>query len=132
MVLIEGVCVVIRCDAFELKYPGGWDGFLATSTKRTCSDNEIAVQGFVSAQQARAFAENLLEQGLTSDHLAIVDSVWGLITECDWLQLGNTTLLSDARVIVCRLAGSTEERFFAPPDWEYEGSLSECAAGSIH
>lgn len=132
MVLIEGVSVVIRCDAFALKYPGGWEAFLATRTNRTCADNEIAVQGFVSPQQARAFAENLLEQGLTSDHLAIVDSVWGLLTECDWLELGNTRLLSDARVTVCRLVGSTEERFVAPPDWTYDGSLSERAAESIH
>ena len=113
-------------------YPGGWGTFLASRPNRLCADDEIAAQGFASEQSAQAFVENLQEQGLSGEHVAIVDPVWGVLNECDWLELGNAKLFPNAHVTVCRLVGSTDDRFFTPPGWTYQGSLSERAVGLIH
>lgn len=50
-VLIEAISVVVRKDAIEKRFPGGWDSFLDEIPNNTlCTDGELVRVGFMSPQ----------------------------------------------------------------------------------
>ena len=59
-VLIEGLSVVIRVDAINARYPGGWEAFAANAPNASvCWDGELARAGFMMPRDARAYVESL-------------------------------------------------------------------------
>lgn len=46
---------------------------------------------------------------------------------CDWLEFGHVEL-SGNRIAVARLAGSQLKQVITPPEWKFEGSLSQTFA----
>ena len=55
-VLVEGISVIVRRDAIESKYDGGWDTFVDNVPNATlCADDEIARVGFMGPADVEAF-----------------------------------------------------------------------------
>jgi len=133
-VLVEAISVVIRVEAINTKYPGGWPAFRDDAPNKTlCCDNEIARLGFMSPDDVEAFINGLAAFGIVymeSDQaidLVVVDQQRGPACQCDWVEFGSTTLSEDKKnwISVARLADSKDNVFMHPDGWTYEGSLSE-------
>ena len=132
-VLIEGLSVVIRVDAIESQYPGGWEAFKANAPNATfCSDREVVRVGFMAPWDTRAFVESLehlglvyLEGGMARD-LVVVDQLKGPAAPCETIECGYMFLEDDPerRVLVARLNGSKQELVYTPDDWTFETSLT--------
>ncbi len=142
-VLVEGISVIVRRDAIESRYRGGWDAFVADVPNATlCADDEIARVGFMHPADVEAFIEGLQVEGLhfleggKAIDVAVVDQQRGLTTECDWLEFGKLALGAEGRVAACwffegpRIADGmylrgTSIPLATPAGWEFEGSLSQ-------
>ena len=134
-VLVEAHSIIVRCDAIQERYSGGWEQFIADVPNRTfCSDGEIARVGFMSPADAKAYIRYLEHCGLSSDgrgaaaDLAAVFQQSGLKVPCDWLEFGRMDLnthCSSASVAYCRLQGGACVQLTTPPRWKYDGSLSQ-------
>jgi hypothetical protein len=142
-VLVEGISVIVRRDAIESKYSGGWEAFVADVPNATlCADDEIARVGFMSPTEVEAFIEHLEQGGLMfldhgkGIHLAVADQQRGLTTECDWLEFGKLAFGAEGRVSACwlfegpRIAAGmhlpgTSMELATPVGWKFKGSLSQ-------
>lgn len=142
-VLVEGISVIVRRDAIESKYRGGWAAFVADVPNATfCADDEIARVGFMSAADVEAFIEGLQLEGLSfleggkAIDVAVVDQQRGLATQCDWLEFGKLALGAEGKVSACWFFGGpriatgvylrgTSFPLATPDGWEFEGSLSQ-------
>ena len=130
-VLVEASSVIVRVDAIRKRYDGGWDEFRDTVPNQslTC-DNELARIGFMTNEDVDRYIAELEAKGLCflkdgqAQDIAVVDQAAGLITPCDWLEVGHMGGES-RRVTACRLAGGEETMLFTPTGWEYEGSASQ-------
>lgn len=131
-VLIEVISVVIRADAIQNKFPGGWEGFKHIVPNQTlCADNEIVRVGFMSPQDVESFVKRLQGHGLDflrageAIDIAVADQMRGLTSQCSWLEFGHVNMGAEGRrVAACRLTGSQVMDVLTPPGWEFEGSLS--------
>jgi hypothetical protein len=145
-VLVEGVSVVVRRAAIELRYSGGADAFVeAAAGPAFCADDELACVGFLATADAEAFCEALAEAGLsfgddgTAADVAVVDQFEGVVTDTDWLEFAR--LDSDGaghEIAACWLyegprnddvihLPSGELELSVPDGWEYATSLSAAA-----
>ncbi len=62
-VLVEAISVIVRRDAVNLRFSGGWREFLAIVPNSTlCSDEDLARVGFMSPLDIEAFVA-FLERG---------------------------------------------------------------------
>ena len=138
-VLIEALSIVVKRSAIDEKYPGGWSAFVDSIPNSTlCYDDEIARVGFMMPDDAEAFMKQLQVNGLAllKDGKAVdfvgVHQFDGLTAACDWLEFLHTDLTeSGYRVAICRVVGTSIWAVAAPPNWEYEGSLSQtCGVGN--
>ena len=138
-VLIEALSVVIKRSSIDEKYVGGWPALEEQVPNNTlCYDDEIVRVGFMMPDDAKAFMRQLQVNGLAllKDGKAVdfvgVHQIEGLMATCDWLEFLHTDLTeSGSRVAICRLVGTSIWAVVAPPNWEYEGSLSQkCGVGN--
>lgn len=141
-VLVEGISVIVRRDAIEAKYRGGWKAFTAYVPNSTlCIDEELARVGFMVPSDVEAFVKHLESGGLRfldagkSVDLAIADQQRGLTMECNWLEFGHLGFGASGHVSACwffegpRIAAGMNLRgqpmnLATPSGWEFEGSLS--------
>jgi PAS domain-containing protein len=137
-VLVEILSVVIRRDAVERSFRGGWAAFRGTpAPNRTlCSDGELIGIAFMAAADAGAYISTLEAAGLTflcdgkAVDVALVDQQDGLLQPAPWLEVGPLHI-QGCKVVACWLAGRNPETLAVPPGWKYEGSASQrpCVAG---
>lgn len=132
-VLVEGISVVIRREAIESKYPGGW-GFFEKDTPQTtlCADEELVRVGFQTFQEVDAYIEQIQKFGIVfmredqAVDLAVVHQMQGIASPCEWLEFGHVRLsATGSRVAACRRKGSAVMRLVTPEAWDYKGSLSQ-------
>lgn len=141
--LVEAISVIVRRDAIESKYQGGWREFVIRVPNSTlCADDKIARVGFMGPSDVESFIQILeleglrfLEDGKSVD-LAVADQQRGLTAECDWLEFSKIPIGADGKVSACwffngpRIAAgvhmrSTSMDLATPTGWEFEGSLSQ-------
>ena len=64
-VLVEPISVVVRRDAINTRFIGGWPAFLESIPNRTlCADADLARVGFMSPDDVKAYASELEAGGL--------------------------------------------------------------------
>src|SRR5260370_15575905 len=94
-VLVEAISIIVRCDSIGLKFPGGWNAFVeSTSNATLCADRDIARIGFMDPKDVEDCIERLERSGLTfldggkAIDIAVVDQQRGPTTACGWLEFG--------------------------------------------
>lgn len=132
-VLAEAISVIVKVEAIQKIFPGGWDAFAKSVGNSTlCADNELARVGFMSPNDAREFIDKLEAQGLKhlndgqSIDLTVTDQQRGLTGNCDWLEFGRISWQGDDDKLVpaARLSSSLSTVLITPEGWKYEDSLS--------
>lgn len=133
-VLVEGISVIILASAIHQKFPGGWDAFKHIVPNQTlCADNEIVRIGFMTPNDVESFIKNLEKEGLEflkageAIDITVADQMRGLTSKCSWVEFGRINLgpKRDQEVGACRLVGSQVMQVVTPPDWKFDGSLSQ-------
>jgi hypothetical protein len=91
-VLVEGFSVIVRRDAIERKYPGGWDAFAREVPNQTLSmDEKIARVGFMHSGDMRAYIGFLEHRGLVflrdkkAVDITVASQRGSPMTACDWI-----------------------------------------------
>lgn len=130
-VLVEGISVVIRREAINARYPGGWERFVADAPNRTlCADPHLARVGFMVPDDVKGFIETLGRNAIahhtanSSGDAVVVDQMSGPTSRCDWVEVGSVGI-HGGKVAVARLSGDQTNTVATPDGWKYEGSLSE-------
>jgi hypothetical protein len=131
-VLIEILNVVIRRDAIDRAFRGGWAAFRRTPTPNAtaCSDGELVRFGFMALDDAKAYISTLEAGGLILHRdgqavdLALVHQQRGLLLPAPWLEVGPLHI-GGCKVVACWLAGRQPGNLAVPPGWKYEGSASQ-------
>ena len=142
-VLVEAISVILRRDAINAQFAGGWHQFLAIVPNRTlCFDEDLVRVGFMSPPDIEAFVSRLEKGGLTFEHdghavdMAVVDQMHGPTMLTEWLEFGRLYLgETENEVAACRLFEGVliaegvhtpaKGMTLATPDgWIYDGSLS--------
>ena len=144
-VLVEAISVVVRRDAINARYPGGWDGFLGIVPNATlCCDDHLAQVGFMAPADVEAFIHQLERGGLVFERdgravdLAVVDQLQGPMFSAEWLEFAHVPAPGPPgkRLAACwRFEGprrgygihmpSLQMEIALPAGWRYEGSLSD-------
>lgn len=143
-VLVEAISVIVRRDAINRSYNGGWAGFLSRVPNSTlCADQELARVGFMDPRNVERFINDLQRHGLVflsngkSIHIAVVDQQRGSTEPCDWLEFARLPFgkhggyvaacwLFDGPRIGAGLHLSELNRNLATSaGWTFKGSLSE-------
>ena len=130
-VLIEGISVLVRRDAIQDRFPGGWDAFLAIVPNQTlCADEHLARVGFMVPSDVGAFVDQLLQNGLrfmendTPRDIMVVDQVTGPTRQCSWIEFGSVELGPQQRVAAARYAGDKSLTLECPDGWTFEAWAS--------
>ncbi len=142
-VLVEAISVIVRRDAINARFSGGWHQFLSIVPNSTlCFDEDLARVGFMSPPDIEAFVRHLEKGGLTfvrdgqAVDIAVVDQMRGPTMPAEWLEFARLSFgVTENKVAACwlfegpRLAVgihmSAKEMTLATPDgWTYEDSLS--------
>lgn len=132
-VLVEGLTVVMRCEAIVKKFTGGVDAFKASLPNSTlCSDGEIACVNFMVPVDVQSYIEHLTENGLTykddgkSIDIVVVDQTRGPTTLCDWVDFGEANWNNDPKcpISLCCAKETKLNQIVVPEGWNYESSLS--------
>ncbi len=142
-VLIEGISVVVRRDAIDERFPGGWDKFVSKVPNSTlCTDEELVRVGFMSPQDVQEFVVMLELHRLTFQqdgkaiHLAVVDQQRGPTIPADWLEFAKISFGDNGKKVAAawlfegpRIAAgvhlrAVEFNLATPNDWRFEESLS--------
>lgn len=133
-VLVESISVVIRVDALLKKFPGGCEGFKEIVPNQTlCADNELVRVGFMTPQDVEPFIAKLQEAGLEflregeAVEIVVADQIRGFTSKCNWAEFGRVNIGGQAtqEVAAARLVGSGVMQVVTPPNWCFEGSLSQ-------
>jgi len=142
-VLVEAISVIVRRDAIEQKYAGGWDAFVdAVPNATLCTDDEIARVGFMAPSGVDTFIDRLERHGLVfldngrAIDLTVVDQQRGLTTDCDWLEFAKLPYKGEERVSTCWFFDDPRTgdgihmhelsiEMATPAGWKFEGSLSQ-------
>ncbi|WNJ95665.1 hypothetical protein RND59_00645 [Vibrio ruber] len=120
-VLIEGLSVVIRCEAIVKKFFGGVNTFMDSLPNLTlCSDGELACVHFMVPRDVQTYVEYLTRKGLTfkennkSIDMVVVDQIHGMTIDCDWAVLGETDWNNNANhtIVVCCAEPTRVEQMF--------------------
>lgn len=131
-VLVEAISVVIRRDAIESKYPGGWDAFVSAVPNRTlCTDASLARVGFMQPSDVERFVSDLgqhdiqyIQDGSARD-LVVVDQQRGPLASCSWLEFEHVTIGSPSeRIAAARMSGDSVHKVITPEGWQFNDSLS--------
>lgn len=137
-VLIEAWSVVVRLDAIDARFDGGWENFLRSVPNRTlCMDKNLTRVAFMRGDDAEAYIEFLASRGLvpTNDthwlDMVMFNHVTGLEEPAPWLKTATTTLMPGQSVLVAWLSTRTSSasitylptEFATPQGWTYETSL---------
>lgn len=142
-VLVEALSVIVRRDAIDSRFQGGWRRFVdAVPNATICSDEHLARIGFMAPADVEAFVRYLEKNGLTfvrDGHpvdIAVVDQMRGPTIPAEWIEYARLTLgTSGNKVAACwlydgnRVAAGihmpAQSMSLATPDgWRYEDSLS--------
>ncbi len=142
-VLVEAISVIVRRDAVNARFSGGWREFLVIVPNSTlCSDEDLARVGFMSPPDVDEFVRRLEMGGLISLRdgqavdIAVVDQMRGSTMPASWLEFARLSLGgTENKVAACWLfegprrgAGihmPAKGMTLATPDgWTYENSLS--------
>jgi hypothetical protein len=143
-VLVEAISVVVRRDAIDRAFDGGWRAFVSRVPNATlCTDNQLARVGFMDPNAVQKFVDGLQAAGLVflrSDlciDIAVVDQQRGPTMPCEWLEFARIPFgKTGGKVAACwlfegpRLAAGIhlpgESIDLATPNgWTFEGSISE-------
>lgn len=147
-VLVEAYSVIIRKDAIEQKFLGGYKGLLEKVPNETiCDDGEIIRVGFMSSRDVHVYVSELEQSGLIfikdekAVDIALADQNNGVTTPCDWLQFLyiKSSDSENATIPVCLFfdgpkrdpddttlyirGDSLTFPIAFPTDWKYEGSI---------
>ena len=142
-VLIEAISAVVRRDAIDARFSGGWHQFLAIVPNRTlCADEDLARVGFMSPSDIETFIRRLEIGGLTflrdgqAVDIAVVDQTHGPTRPAEWLEFAHLSLGgTENKVAVCWLFEGPRiplgihmpakgMNLVTPNGWTYEDSLS--------
>ena len=142
-VLVEAISVIVRRDAIDKRFQGGWREFENVVPNCTlCADDELVRVGFMSPPDVEAFVRHLEKGGLTfvkngqAVDIAVVDQMRGPTMPADWLEFAHLSLGETGdKVAACwlfegpRIASgihmSAKGMTLATPDgWNYDNSLS--------
>ena len=133
-VLIESLCVVLKASAVIDKFPGGFEGFVASLPPGTyCADGELVRVGFMRESDVLEFVAKLERSGLVvmpgahEADLVLADAARGLLVPCDWAEFARVRSLVAllGLVAICKRPGTPDEPVMTPEGWEYERSLSK-------
>jgi len=133
-VLIEAISVIVRRDAVESKFPGGWEAFMGWVQNSTlCADSVIARVGFMAPQDVKHFITELESNGLTylqrgsAVDMVVVDQQRGLAAPCDWLEIGSLAAPTNPEKTLraARMGDSDDPNLITPDGWHFDGSLSD-------
>ena len=132
-VLIEAISVVVRRDAVDAKFPGGWEAFMGwVANKTLCSDANLARVGFMAQADVKHFISELEAHGLTylcdgsALDITVIDQQRGFAAPCDWAETGRVESGSVGGIVLaCRFVGSSEDTFITPIGWIFDGSVSQ-------
>jgi len=142
-VLVECFSVVVRREAIELWYNGGWDAFWRAVPNQTlCTDDVLARVGFQTPPDTEEYCDALQAAGLTflqdgkAIDFTVVDQFTGPMRPADWLEF--THLDHDGaghEIAVCQLwdgvqfatgfhYSSEGVQVAFPAGWTWERSMS--------
>ena len=134
-VLVEAISIIIRLQAIEDKFPGGFNAFnIFVPNPTLCWDDKIARVGFMAPPDANKFIEELEANGLRhlDEDERSLDFVWvdqlkGQASECDWITIGKVPIdeAGENRIGVALYAGSEDPQLSVPDEWTYQASLSQ-------
>jgi hypothetical protein len=120
-VFVEFISVIVRRDAIDERYTGGWDSFVEDVPNRTlCADGSLARVGFMSPTDTKIYVDGLERKGLTylrdgkAVDLVVVDELRGPMVDCDWIEYGQVALDGDRSVTACRMHGEDEPHVIFP------------------
>jgi tetratricopeptide (TPR) repeat protein len=120
-VLIEAISVVVRRDAIESKYPGGWAAFDANETNNTfCFDDSLARVGFMDPNDARAYVSMLERSGVVD--FAVVNESRDPVSPAKWLTVGKVRI-GGREIVVAWLGEEYDGRVAVPPWWKPDSAL---------
>ena len=145
-VLVEAISVIVRRDAIDRQFQGGWHEFENVVPNSTLyADDELGRVGFMSPPDVETFVRYLEEGGLTfvkngqALDIAVVDQMRGPTMPADWLEFAHIPFGETGnKVAACWLfeepritagihmsARDFPEMPLATPDgWTYDDSLS--------
>jgi uncharacterized protein YdhG (YjbR/CyaY superfamily) len=142
-VLVEAISVIVRRDAINARFSGGWGEFLSTIPNHTfCADEDLARVGFMTPLDVEGFVRRLERGGLTfvrrgkAIDMAVVDQVRGPTVPAKWLEFAHLPLGdAGAEGAACwlyegpRVAAGVHMpaggmTLVTPQGWTYEDSLS--------
>jgi hypothetical protein len=129
-VLIEAVSFIARRDRLDECWPRGSQGFIADSPNESvCADEYLVRIGFMGPATMRAFIGGCVVQGLKhfeADGYACdfvtVDQVVGLITPCNWLDVGYVDYKGH-QIRAARWVGDESPYIIFPDEWSLEQHL---------
>lgn len=133
-VLVEGVCLLLRCEAVERHYPGGPTALAkACPAEAVCADEDLMALTFDDYGAADDFLAELQAYGLRHlFHGVAVDAVLadpyvGPVSACGWAEYGQAMVAADPkqRVAVCAMPGTDMNALCVPAGWRFAGSRSE-------
>lgn len=144
-VLVEAISVVVRRDAIDRAYAGGWGEFVRRVPNATlCTDGELARVGFMSPGDTEQYVRGLEARGLVfmregqARDLVVVDQQRGPTTPCEWIEFARLPFSPGGPGAVVATCWLYEEprigvgihlkgegfTLVTPDGWEYEDSLS--------
>ena len=132
-VLVEMLSIVIRMQAIEEKYPGGFPALERDPPNFTlCSDGELVRVGFMSPRDTDLYIQDLENLGFVHQQdgeatdLVVMDQLQGPLLPCSWAEFGYIEFNTDPprRVTACRAAGSRVDSFHVPDGWSRDRLLS--------
>lgn len=130
-VLVEALSVIIRREAIQKRFTGGWAAFERIIPNRSvCADDHLVRVGFMTPTDTRAYVSTLEAGGMVFKQngeaidLAVVDQMRGPTTPASWLEVG-TLQTKEMKVMACWLSGTKPQGIALPQNWKYEKSLSK-------
>jgi hypothetical protein len=130
-VLIEANSIIVRIDAIEDRFKGGWAAFADDVPNSTlCSDGEIARVGFMNPNDGSDYIDRLVSFGLVFKRgeqcadIGVALQVDGLALPCDWLDYGTIEIAPGQTVCAVWMKGSDNRQVCCPERWSFERSLS--------
>lgn len=134
-VLVEAISVIVKVEALQRSYPGGWEGYRDAAPNATfCCDPEITRIGFMQPDEVRRHVEELARHGIqyladdtgAAVDLVVMDQLHGPAAPCTWAEFGHVAVgPGDESVAAARLADSRINVLMRPVGWTYEKSLSK-------